>query len=100
MAGRLKKGKGLLRSPVRDYAIEQDNINSIFSNMADSGGFESRNLADGVDILQRMIDEKDCTKFLSFIGALMSTGARGIIRDMVKRRMCDVIITTCGALDH
>src|SRR6058998_2925247 len=73
---------------------------SIFLNMANSGGFESRNLAEGVDILRMMINEQNCTKFLSFVGALMSTGARGIIRDMVKNKMCDVIITTCGALDH
>jgi deoxyhypusine synthase len=80
MAGRVKKGKDLLRSAVRDYEIKQDDdVNSIFSNMANSGGFESRNLADGVDILRRMIDDQNCTKFMSFVGALMSTGARGII---------------------
>jgi deoxyhypusine synthase len=100
MAGRTKKGEDLLRSAVKDYEIKQNDVNSIFSNMAYSGGFESRNLADGVDILRRMIDDKSCTKFMSFVGALMSTGARGIVRDMVKNKMCDVIITTCGALDH
>ncbi len=30
----------------------------------------------------------------------MSTGLRGIIKDMVKREWFDVVITTCGALDH
>jgi deoxyhypusine synthase len=104
MAGRGKKqvkGNDLLRDEVKDYAIKNDNdIQSIFSNMANSGGFQSRNLADGVDILRMMIDEQNCTKFLSFVGALVSTGARGILRDMVKNNMCDVIITTCGALDH
>ncbi|HEX7031845.1 MAG TPA: deoxyhypusine synthase [Nitrososphaera sp.] len=102
MAGRRTvKGKELLRNPVKDYSVERnDDLNSIFSKMANSGGFESRNLADGVDILRRMIDDKSCTKFMSFVGALMSTGARGIVRDMVKNKMCDVIITTCGALDH
>ena len=100
MARKMKKGKDLLRSAVEDYVIKHDDIKSIFLNMANSGGFESRNLAEGVDILRMMIDEQNCTKFLSFVGALMSTGARGIIRDMVKNKMCDVIITTCGALDH
>ena len=68
--------------------------------MADSGGFESKNLSDGVNILRRMQDEQGCTKFLSFVGALMSTGVRGIIRDMIKNKMFECIITTCGALDH
>jgi deoxyhypusine synthase len=68
--------------------------------MAYSGGFESRNLADGVEILRLMDRDHSCTKFLSFVGALMSTGARGIVRDMLKNKMFDVVITTCGALDH
>jgi deoxyhypusine synthase len=37
---------------------------------------------------------------MSFVGALMSTGNRGIVRDMIKNKMFDCIITTCGALDH
>jgi deoxyhypusine synthase len=93
-------GKDLLRSAVKDYDIRSDDLRSIFDNMAYSGGFESRNLADGVNILRRMTGEQKCTKFLSFVGALMSTGARGIVRDMLKNKMFDVVITTCGALDH
>lgn len=97
MAGK----KDLLHSAVRDHAIDKNaDVNSIFAGMEKSGGFESRNLADGVDILKRMMDEPKCTKFLSFVAALMSTGARGIVRDMLKNRMFDCVITTCGALDH
>ena len=98
---RKKANRDILGGPVRDYDIKQyDDIQSIFSEMANSGGFESRNLAHGVDILRNMISEENCTKFLSFVGSLMSTGARGIIRDMVKNNMFNVIITTCGAIDH
>ena len=68
--------------------------------MSTSGGFQSRNLSYGVDILRTMRGEKRCTKFLSFVGALLSTGVRGIIRDMLKDNMFDCVITTCGALDH
>jgi deoxyhypusine synthase len=97
---RKKANRGILGGPVRDYDIKQYDIQSILSDMANSGGFESRNLAYGVDILRSMIHEQNCTKFLSFVGALMSTGIRGIVRDMLKNKMFDVIITTCGALDH
>lgn len=95
-----KNKDGFLSSVVKDYSIKPNNITSIFSSMADSGGFESKNLSDGVNILRRMQDEQECTKFLSFVGALMSTGVRGIIRDMIKNKMFECIITTCGALDH
>lgn len=98
--GRKKANKDLLHKEVRDYHINQDDIQSILSDMANSGGFESRNLAYGVDILRSMIRKEDCNKFLSFVGALISTGARGIVRDMLKNKMFNVVITTCGALDH
>jgi deoxyhypusine synthase len=98
---RKRTNRDILGDPVRDYDIKQyTDIQSILSEMASSGGFESRNLAYGVDILRSMISEQNCTKFLSFVGSLMSTGARGIIRDMVKNNMFNVIITTCGAIDH
>ena len=53
MAG--KRKSDLLHSSVKDHAIDKDSdINSIFKSMGNSGGFESRNLSDGIDILQRM----------------------------------------------
>ncbi|HEX6252577.1 MAG TPA: deoxyhypusine synthase family protein, partial [Nitrososphaera sp.] len=67
-----KANRDLLSSEVRDYDIKQYDVQSILSQMASSGGFESRNLAYGVDILRSMISEQNCTKFLSFVGSLMS----------------------------
>src|SRR5690348_18206733 len=92
----IKPGK-----PVKDISIKKgDTIESIFDQMSKSGGFESKNLVDGLNILTSMIEDKSCLKFMSFVGAVVSTGLRGVITDMVKNKMCDVIITTCGALDH
>ena len=87
--------------PVKDISIKKgDDIQSIFDAMSESGGFESKNLAEGLDILYAMEQDKECLKFLSFVAAVTSTGLRGIIRDMIKNKMFDVVITTCGALDH
>src|SRR5574338_1475843 len=88
-------------NPVKDINVTpQTSIEEIFEQMSKSGGFESRNLADGLEILATMIPDKKCLKFLSFVGAVVSTGTRGIIKDMIKNRWFDVVITTCGALDH
>lgn len=88
-------------APVRDAEVGADSSpEQIISAMSGSGGFESVNLSLGLDILESMSKDDKCTKFLSFVGAIVSTGMRGIIRDMVKKKMFDVIITTCGALDH
>ena len=88
-------------NPVKDINIENDtSIEKIFEEMARSGGFESINVTDGLDILQSMITDEKCLRFLSFVGAIVSTGLRGIIKDLIKNKWFDVIITTCGALDH
>jgi len=85
---------------VRDYEIESKSISLLVDGMANSGGFESKNLWDGINIIRTMTGDTKCTKFLSFVGSIISTGARGIIKDMLKRKMFDCVITTCGALDH
>src|SRR3989344_6699458 len=87
--------------PVKDIKIDSNTtIEKIFEEISQSGGFESVNLSDGLDILTTMISDKECLKFISFVGAIVSTGLRGIIKDMIKNKWFDVAITTCGALDH
>ena len=87
--------------PIKDISItKESSLEKIFEEMSKSGGFESRNLADGLDVLTVMIKDNNCLKFLSFVGAIISTGLRGIIKDIIKNKWFDVVITTCGALDH
>jgi len=87
--------------PVEDISIRNDtSVEKIFEQMSKSGGFESRNLAESLDILTAMIKDDDCQKFLSLVAAIISTGLRGIVKDMIKNKWFNVVITTCGALDH
>jgi deoxyhypusine synthase len=98
--GSKKINKDILNDSVRDYEINSKSISLLVDGMAKSGGFESKNLWDGINIIRTMTEDAKCTKFLSFVGSIISTGARGIIKDMLKRKMFDCVITTCGALDH
>jgi len=87
--------------PIQDISINKGiPIDKIFEKMSKSGGFESRNLADGLSVLTEMISDDKCINFLSFIGAIISTGLRGIVKDMIENKWFDVVVTTCGALDH
>ena len=87
--------------PVKDIQINSDiTIEKIFEELSQSGGFESVNLSTGLEILSEMIPDKQCLKFISFVGAVVSTGLRGVIKDMIKNKWFDVVLTTCGALDH
>jgi deoxyhypusine synthase len=87
--------------PVKDIKIDSNtSIEKIFEELSQSGGFESVNLSKGLEILSTMISDDECLKFVSFVGAVISTGLRGIIKDLIKNKWFDVAITTCGALDH
>ncbi|MDD1743434.1 MAG: deoxyhypusine synthase [Methanomassiliicoccales archaeon] len=88
------------KRPVRDIRIESGmTTDQLVRQMKDSGGFTGRKLSDAVDVIETM-EKRDCTKFLSFPACIMATGTRGVIVEMVKRKLVDVIITTCGTLDH
>ena len=78
--------------PVQDISInEGTSIDKIFESMSKSGGFESRNLADGLSVLTDMINEKECVNFLSFVGAVISTGLRGVIKDIIENKWLSLI---------
>ena len=87
--------------PIKDVEINSSTtIEKIFEELSKSGGFEAVNLSEGLEILSDMISDEKCLKFISFVGAVISTGLRGIIKDMIKNNWFNVAITTCGALDH
>jgi len=87
--------------PVKDIQLQKDmNTNKLVRELYESGGFTAKKLAVGVDILETMVKEKDCTTFLSFPACIISTGTRGVIKEILKRKLVDVVITTCGTLDH
>lgn len=73
---------------------------SIIDEMRDAGGFVGRHLAEGVDVLSDMMKKRSCIKFLSFPAAPVATGLRGVLRELVRRGLFNVIVTTCGTLDH
>jgi len=87
--------------PITDMEIEDGmHIKDLTSQMLASGGFTAKKLGVACDIMRKMMREKKCVVFLSFPACIISTGTRGIIRKMVEDRLVDVIITTCGTLDH
>ncbi len=75
-------------------------VNELVEEMMKSGGFSAKDLAVAVDIIEDMVKDERCVKFLSFPACIVATGTRGVIRELVKRKLVDVIITTCGTLDH
>jgi len=86
---------------VRDIKVKEGmTVDEFVRAMSDSGGFTAKKLADAVDIVERMVRDEGCLTFLSFPACIMATGTRGVIVELVKRKLVDVVITTCGTLDH
>jgi len=91
----------MLKDVVKDYEFLEDmSVEELVSQMGQAWGFTAGKLSIGVGILERMFKARNCVNFLSFTGNLVATGTRGVFRDLVKRKLVDVVITACGSLDH
>ena len=90
-----------MKDAIDDYDFSEDlSVNELVVQMERAWGFTAGKLAVGVNILEHMNTAHECVKFLSFTGNLVATGTRGALKELVKRKLVDVIITTCGTLDH
>jgi deoxyhypusine synthase len=90
-----------------DYpSVEDIDLNEAVSahellhQMGRGGGFTAKKLWEAAGIVRDMIQNDSCFTFLSFPACIISTGTRGVIAEMVRRKWVDAIITTCGTVDH
>ena len=91
----------MLKDPVKDYKFSKEtSVDELVTQMEKAWGFTAGKLAVGTNILKTMIKTPNCIKFLSFTGNLVATGTRGVFKELIKRKLVDVVITTCGTLDH
>jgi deoxyhypusine synthase len=95
--------------PVKDYDFASlTDAKSLIDQMATAGGFTATKLAHARDILRDMKSEIDevgadagkVMNWLSFPACLCATGTRGFFVEAIKRKMFNVVSTTCGMLDH
>ena len=88
------------KTPVKDIQINSNTtLENLISQFGEAGGFVASKISTATSIIQNM-NENECTKFLSFPADIMATGTRGLIRQLVENDMVDVVVTTCGTLDH
>jgi len=91
----------MLEEAVEDYDLSKSLfVDELVLQMEKAWGFTAGKLAVGVNILEGMVKTRGCVKFLSFTGNLVATGTRGVLKELAKRKLVDVIIATCGTLDH
>jgi deoxyhypusine synthase len=91
----------MMEKPIKDYNLfENISVDEVVQQMESAWGFTAGKLASGVKILEEMITDENCVKFLSFPASLVACGIRGLLKEMVRRGLADVVVTTCGTLDH
>ena len=90
-----------LKEAVEDYRFPDTmSVDELVVQMEKAWGFTAGKLAVGLKILEKMVADKKCVKFISFTGNLVATGTRGALKELVKRKLVDVVVTACGTIDH
>ena len=89
------------KEAIEDHSFSEGmSVEELVSQMEKAWGFTAGKLATGLNILEKMAKDKKCIKFISFTGNLVATGTRGVLKELVKRKLVDVVVTTCGTIDH
>lgn len=86
---------------VRDIKLRKNiRASDLVEMFGVAGGFTARKIHDAAKILIDMFRDEESTNFLSFPAAIIATGTRGVIKDLIAEGLFQVIITTCGTIDH
>jgi deoxyhypusine synthase len=86
---------------VEDIRIDDaPSLDVLVRRMEAAGGFSAKGVADGVDLLARILGDREMTRFLSFPADIVATGTRGVLATLIREGYVDVVVTTCGTLDH
>jgi deoxyhypusine synthase len=87
--------------PVKDIELNgATKASELIEKMFESGGFGAKSIATATKIISEGVADKSGLRFLSFPACIIATGTRGVICDMVRTNAFNVVITTCGTLDH
>ena len=86
---------------VEDLRIDDaPSLDTLVRRLEAGGGFSAKAVAQGVDLLARILGDEEMTTFLSFPAAIVATGTRGVLATLVREGYVDAVLTTCGTLDH
>ena len=89
--------KSFLKNPVTHIDITDFDSRKIIESMGKMS-FTSRDTANASKIFNEMIEDKDCTIFLTLAGSTSAAGCMQIYSDMVKYNMVDAIVATGASI--
>jgi deoxyhypusine synthase len=93
----MKTKKELLFEPVKHIDIKSFDATPIIRQMGDMS-FTARDTARAAEILNKMIEDKECTVILTLAGSTSAAGCMQIYVDLVKNNMVDAIVATGASI--
>jgi deoxyhypusine synthase len=84
---------------VRDRTVDPSmTVEELVQLYRDIHGFMAGHLAEAADILVSCMDAD--LRVLSFTANLVATGLRGVIAQSIREGLFNLVVTTCGTIDH
>jgi deoxyhypusine synthase len=91
---------GFRLEPVRDVRVSSGmRVCELVEAYGAMHGFMASRVWEAVSILREGLAVSDL-RILSFTGNIVATGLRGVLAQLVRGRLFNLLITTTGALDH
>lgn len=87
----------LLKDEVKHIDIKKINTTELINAMRDMS-FSSRDTAVAADIYDMMLQDKECSVFLTLAGSTSAAGCMQVYVDMVKNKMVDAIVATGASI--
>jgi deoxyhypusine synthase len=84
---------------VKDFIPKRQTVDELVKQLKRTS-FNARNLGEAVDIIEEMIRDKSCTKFLGLSGALVPAGMQKCVIEMIKNKWVDIIVSTGANITH
>ncbi|MFX1324357.1 MAG: deoxyhypusine synthase family protein [Promethearchaeota archaeon] len=89
----------LIKKIVPFQANKVKSVEDLLSNLSNCG-FQGRNLAEALKILERMILDKECTKVMTLSGAMVPAGMGDLICVLMENKIINVLVTTGANIIH
>ncbi|MEM5834627.1 MAG: deoxyhypusine synthase [Candidatus Aenigmatarchaeota archaeon] len=84
---------------VDEFEPRKQTVSELVKQMRKTA-FNARRLGEAVEIIEEMIRDKNCVKFLGLAGALIPAGMGKCIVEMIKNKWVDIIVSTGANITH
>lgn len=84
---------------VKDFKPKKQTVEELVRQF-ESTAFNARKLSEATHIIEEMIKDKNCVKFLGLSGALVPAGMRSCVVEMIKNGWVDIIVSTGSNITH